>query len=82
MILEMNWTIIERDLLIAINLIDEPKDEELSEVLNWKNTQRLLKQIHQEKGRSNNLLDYRVQFIEACHLLKLNEKDIKQNPQY
>ena len=71
---EMNWSNIEIDHVKAICLFDVSKDEELREAFNWKNTQPLLKQDHQQKGIKFNFLDYQLQFIKAYQFIKLNEK--------
>ena len=68
---EMNWSNIEINHVKAICLFDVSKDEELREAFNWKNTQPLLKEVHQRKGIKFNFLDYQVQFIKAYHILKL-----------
>ena len=47
---EMNWSNIEIDHVKAMNLFNVSKDEELREAFNWKNTQPLLKEVHQQKG--------------------------------
>ena len=51
------------------------KDKELKEAFNWKNTQPLLKQDHQHKGKKFNFLDYQLQFSKAYQFLKLNDKE-------
>ena len=55
---EMNWSNIEIDHVKPICLFDVSKDEELREAFNWKNTQPLLKQDHQQKGIKFNFQDY------------------------
>ena len=52
----MTWDNIENDHLKAICLFDVPKDEELTEAFNWKNTQPLLKEVHQQKRIRLNFL--------------------------
>ena len=47
---EMNWSNIEIDHVKPICMFDVSKEEELEEAFNWKNTQPLLKQDHQQKG--------------------------------
>ena len=47
---EMNWRNIDIDHVRPISSFDVSKDEELGEAFNWKNTQPLLKQDHQQKG--------------------------------
>ena len=59
---EMNWSNIKIDHVKTICLFDVSKDEELGEAFNWKNTQPLLKDVHQRKGIKFNLLDYQLQF--------------------
>ena len=46
---EMNWTNIELDHVRLICMFDVSKDEELREAFIWKNTQPLLKEVHQQK---------------------------------
>ena len=69
---EMNWSNIEIDHVKAICLFDISDDEQLKEAFNWKNTQPLLKEIHQKKGIKFNFLDYQNQFIKAYQFLELN----------
>ena len=71
---EMNWSNIEIDHVKAICLFDVSKDEELREAFNWKNTQPLLKEVHQKNGIKFNFLDYQLQFIKAYQFIKLNEE--------
>ena len=71
---EMNWSNIEINHVKAICLFDVSKDEELGEAFNWKNTQPLLKEVHQRKGTKPNLLDYQLQFIKAYQFLKLYDQ--------
>ena len=72
----MNWSNIEIDHVKAISLFDVSKDEELKEAFNWKNTQPLLKEVHQQKGTKFNFLDYQLQFIKAYQFLKINEEGL------
>ena len=72
---EMNWQNIEIDHVKAICLFDISNDEELKPAFNWKITQPLLKQDHQQKGIKFNFLDYQLQFIKAYHFLKLNGQE-------
>ena len=72
---EMNWSNIEIDHVQAICLFDVSKDEELREAFNWKNTQPLLKEVHQQKGIKFNFLDYQFQFIKVYQFLKLNGEE-------
>ena len=69
----MNCLNIEIDHKKPICLIDVFKDEELKEAFNWKNTQPLLKKIHQQKGRKFNFLDYQLHFIKSYQFIKPNE---------
>ena len=55
---EMNWTKIEIDHVKSFCLFDIFNNEGLKEAFNWKNTQTLLKQDHQQKSIKNNFLDY------------------------
>ena len=73
---EMNWQNIEIDHIKPICMFDVSKDDELKEAFSWKNTQRLLKQDHQQKGIKFNFLDYQLQFIKAYQFLKINEEGI------
>ena len=72
---EMNWGNIEIDHVKPICLFDVTKDGELREAFNWKNTQPLLKEVHQQKGIKYNFLDYRLQFIKAYQFLELNDRE-------
>ena len=68
---EMNWTKIELDHIKPICMSDVSKDEELREAFNWKNTQPLLKEVHQQKGIKFNFLDYQLQFIKAYQFFEI-----------
>ena len=57
---KMNWSDFEIDHFKAICLSDVSKREELREAFNWKNTQPLLKEVHQRKGIKFNFLDYQL----------------------
>ena len=71
---EMNRTNIQIDVVKPICMFDISKDEELGEAFNWKNTQPLLKEVHQQKGIKFRCFDYQLQFIKAYQILKLNEE--------
>ena len=71
---EVNWSIIEIDHVKPIGKFDVSKDGELREAFFWKNTQPLLKQDHQKKGKKSCFRDYQLQFIKAYQFLKLNEE--------
>ena len=79
MTLEMNWSNIEIDHVKAICLFDVSKAEELREAFNWKNTQPLLKEVHQRIGIKFNFLDYQLQFIKAYQFIKLNAKGLTED---
>ena len=49
---EMNWSKIEIDHGKPIYMFDVSKDEELKEAVCWKNTQLLLENNHQYKGKN------------------------------
>ena len=51
---EMNWSNIEIDHFKPICMFDVSKDERLREAFNWKNTQPLLKEVHQQ-SESNSI---------------------------
>ena len=70
---EMNWSNAEFDQLKPICMFNVSKDEELREAINWKNTQLLLKEFHQQKGIKFNFLDYQLQIIKADQFIKLYE---------
>ena len=72
---EMNWSNIEIGHVKAICLFDVSKDEELKEAFTWKNTQPLLKEVHQQKGIKFISLDYQLQFIKAYQFLKINGQE-------
>ena len=69
---KMNWSTIEIGLVKPMDKFDVTKDDELREAFCWKNTQPLLKQDHQQKGKEFNILDYQLQSIKDHQLLKLN----------
>ena len=71
----MTWDSIEIDHVKAICLFDLSKEEELGEAFSWKNTQSLLKEVHQKKGTKFNFLDYQLQFIKAYQFIKLNDQE-------
>ena len=70
----MKSTNIEIDHVKPICLFHVPKYEEIKKALNWKNTQPLLKDDHQQKGIKFNFLDYQLQFFKVCQFLKLNDE--------
>ena len=61
----MNWSNIEIDHVKPICKFDLSEDKELKEAFNWKNTQPLLKQDHEQEGTKSNFLDYQLQFIKT-----------------
>ena len=65
---DMIWDNIEIDHVKVIGLFDVSKDDELREAFNWKNTQPLMKEDHQQKGIKFNFLDY-----QNCSSLRLNK---------
>ena len=75
----MNWTNIVIDHVKPICMFDVTKDEELKEAFNWKNTQTLFKEVHQQKGTKLNFPDYQLQFIKACQFIELNEERFNEN---
>ena len=72
---EMNWSNIQVDHVKPICMFDVSKDEELKEAFNWKNTQPLHEQDHQQKWIRFNFLDYQLQFIKSYQFMKLNDQD-------
>ena len=74
---DMTWDNIEIDHVRPISSFDISDDEQLKEAFNWRNTQPLLKEIHQKKGIKYNFLDYRLQFIKSYQFLKINEEGLK-----
>ena len=76
---DMTWKNIQIDHVKPICLFDVTKDEELKETFNWKNTQPLLKHIHQQKGIKFNFLDYQLIFIKAYQFIKLNEERFNED---
>ena len=73
---DTTWDNIEIDHVRPISSFDISDDEQLKEAFNWRNTQPLLKEIHQKKGIKYNFLDYRLQFIKAYQFLRLNEEGL------
>ena len=76
---DMTWDNIEIDHVKPIYMFDISKEEELRDAFSWKNTQPLLKEVHQEKGIKFNFLDYPLQFIKAYQFLKLNEEGLNDD---
>ena len=61
---EMKWSNIEIDHVKPISFFDVSKYEEIKKALNWKNTQPLLKDDHQQKKRIKfNFLEYQLQLL-------------------
>ena len=73
---DMTWYNIEIDHVRPISSFDISDDEQLKEAFNWRNTQTLLKEIHQKKGIKYNFLEYRLQFIKSYQFLKINEEGL------
>ena len=71
---DMTWDNIEIDHVRPISSFHISDDEQLKEAFNWRNTQPLLKEIHQKKGTKYKFLDYRLQFIKSYQFLNLNGK--------
>ena len=71
---EMKWTKIETDHVQPICLFHVSKYEENKKALNWKNTQPLLKDDHQQKGITFNFLVYQLQFFKAYQFLNLKDE--------
>ena len=76
---DMNWENIDIDHVRPIPSFDISDNEQLKEAFNWKNTQPLLKEIHQQKGVRFNFLDYRLKIVKANQFLKLDEERSNQN---
>ena len=72
----MNWQTIKIDHVKPFCLFDISNDEQLKDAFNWRKTQPLLKEVHQQKRVKFNLLDYRFKFIKSHEFLKLNEEEI------
>ena len=79
---ETNWSNIEIDHVKTFCLFDVSEDEEIREAFNWKNTQPLLKEVHQQKGMKINYLDYQIQFFKVYKFLKLNEERLNGDLHY
>ena len=73
---DMTWDNIEIDHIRPISSFDISDDEQLIEAFNRRNTQPLLKEIHQKKGIKYNFLDYRLQFIKSYQFFKINEEGL------
>ena len=73
---DMTWDNIEIDHVKAFCMFDVSKYDELREAFNWKNTQPLLKEVHQQTGTKFDFLDYQLQFIKAYQFLKINEEGL------
>ena len=76
---EMNWSNIEIDHVKPIYMFDISKEDELRDAFSWKNSQPLLKEVHQQKGIKFHFLDYQLQFIRAYQFLKLNEEGLNED---
>ena len=70
----MKWTKIEIDHVKPICLFHVSKYEGNKKALNWKNTQPLLKDDHQQKGITFNFLDCQLQLFKAYQFLKINDE--------
>ena len=75
---DMNRRSIGFDQVRPISSFDISNDKELKEAFNWKNTQPLLKQVHQQKGTKYNFLVYQLQFPKAYQFLRFNKKGLNQ----
>ena len=53
--------------------------DQTKEAFNWKNTQPLKKQVGQQKGTILKFLDYRLQFVEAYQIIKVNDEGFNEN---
>ena len=71
----MKWSNTEVDHAKPICMFDVSNDDKLKEAFIWKNTQPLLKKVHQQKGFKFNFLDYQLQFIKAYQFLKINAQE-------
>ena len=58
-----------------ISSFDLSGDKQLKEAFNWRNTQPLLKENHNQKGIKYNFLYYRLQLIKSYQFLKLNYQE-------
>ena len=77
---DMSWQNFEIDDHVKpICMFDVSKNEELKETFFGKNTQPLIKEVHQQKGIKFNFLDYQLQFIKAYQFIKLNEEGHNEN---
>ena len=76
---DMNWRKIDNDHVRPITSLDISDDEQLKAAFSWRNFQPLLKENHRQNGFKFNLLEYRLQFIEAYQFLKLNEERLNQD---
>ena len=70
----MNWTNHEIDHVKPICMFDISDIKQVKEKFNWRNTQALLKEIHEQKCIKNNFLAYRMHFIKSYQFPKLNEE--------
>ena len=66
---DMNWTNVGIDQVKPITSFDVSNHEELKGIFIWKNTESLLKQVHQQKEIKYIIFDYRFQFIRAYKLV-------------
>ena len=76
---DMTWDIIEIDHVRPFCMFDRSIEEEIKDAFNWKNTQPLLKYVHQQKGIKYNFLDYQIQFIKAFQFIKLNDERFNED---
>ena len=65
---------IKMDHVEPIHLFDISKDKKLGEAFFWKNTQPLLKKIHQQKGLYFTFPHYQLHFVKAYQFIKLSEE--------
>ena len=76
---DMNWNILEIDLVKLICTFNISKDVELKDPFNWKNNQPLLKEIQSQKSTKFIFPDYQLQFIIAYQLFKQNEEGYNED---
>ena len=76
---ETIWLKVEIDHVRPISSLDVYNIEELKEIFCWKNNQPSVNQDNHQRGIKFNFVDYRLQFIQAYHFIRLNEATVNED---
>ena len=66
---------IEIDQVKPFCLLGMSKNDDLKEVVNWKKTETLLKEFHQQKEIKYKFLDFQLHFIKPHQFMKSNDQE-------